>query len=78
MRRSTILAAVVSAAWGEVSAEARRMRRRKVACAWVTAYASIAHHHVEHRPATLHEVTQPLWHRQHPMTHRPLQEKATK
>jgi hypothetical protein len=27
-------------------------------------------HHVEHCPITLHEVTQTLWHRQHPLAHR--------
>ena len=29
-----------------------------------------AQHHVEHHPIVLHEVAQPLWHRQHPLTHR--------
>ena len=29
-----------------------------------------AQHHVEHRPITLHEVAQPLWHRQNPLAHR--------
>ena len=29
-----------------------------------------AQHHVEHCPVTLHEVAQPLWHRQHPLAHR--------
>jgi hypothetical protein len=27
-------------------------------------------HHVQYRPITLHEIAQPLWHRQHPLAHR--------
>jgi hypothetical protein len=33
-----------------------------------------AQHHVEHHTVTLHEVAQPLWHRQHPLAHRQARE----